>query len=276
MKSLVLYCYYETEKTRINLNFFCKKGVFDSDNYHYIFLINNSICSIKIPSYSNIKIINRKDNEDDLSSYKYCIETIGIEYFLEYDTFYFVNSSCIGPFMPTITNRNWIDSMNDFLEEYSMIGPIIEIPPDNLGAHGINKNIPFIHSYMFGVNKNGFLLMMNVLLNNTDKSKSHIVYNIERYLTSSILLGGGKIKTLLSRFNSYDINNESLWYSYKWNDLHKPTCYEVPGNYFGIDVNPFEIIFVKNIRMENETRLLENSGISDTLFNQLENYRIWL
>jgi len=280
MKSLILYCYYETDKTKINLDFFCRKGIFDSDKYYYIFLINNTKCSVKIPSFSNIKIIYRKENQDDLSTYKYCIETHGLEYFLDYDTFYFINSSCIGPFMPTITTRNWIDSMNDFLEDYSMIGPIIEIPPDNLGykAHGLDdsKNIPFIHSYMFGVNKNGFNLMINVLLYNTNISKLHIVLNIERALTSSILLGGGKVKSLLSRFITYDISNEIHWDSYKWNNPAKPTCYEVPNNYFGIDVNPFEIIFVKNIRDANESRGKPMSGISDTLYNQIENYRMWL
>jgi hypothetical protein len=46
---------------------------------------------------------------------------------------------------------------------YDMVGPIVEIPNDNLGytALGINihLNIPFIHSYMFGVNKFGFSII---------------------------------------------------------------------------------------------------------------------
>ena len=59
--------------------------------------------------------------------------------------------------------------------------------------------------------------------------------------------------------------------------MGKPTCYEVPYNYFGIDVNPFEIIFVKNIRNINETRPQKNQcGISSELTKMISLYKKWI
>jgi light-regulated signal transduction histidine kinase (bacteriophytochrome) len=129
---------------------------------------------------------------------------------------------------------------------------------------------------MFGLTKPGFDIFKNILNTINDTSKTNIVHNIERIITSSILLSGGKIKTLLSRFKKYDINEEKRWRADLWTETGKPSCYEVPGNYYGIDVNPFEIIFVKNIRNSSDVRSSKNSGISDILKKQIDNYRKWL
>lgn len=280
MTTLIVYCYYETDETKSNLDFFLKTGVFDNQEYFYIFIINNSKCSLTFPKFSNIEVIYRTENNCDMMTYNWLIKDKPSEYFSNYSYYYFVNSSCIGPFMPTICINNWIESMNYFLLNHSMIGPIVEIPPDSNGYSYLNiqstNNIPFIHTYMFGLTKSGFDIFKNILNKITDTSKMNMVCNIERVLTSSILLSGGKIKTLLSRFNKYDINQEKRWRTDIWNEPGKPSCYEVPGNYYGIDVNPFEIIFVKNIRNSSEVRASKNAGISDILRKQIENYRKWL
>jgi len=80
----------------------------------------------------------------------------------------------------------------------------------------------------------------------------------------------------LARFKLYDINEEKRWLTDIWNIPGQPTCYEIPNNYFGIDVNPFEIIFVKNIRNTNETRGKSYSGISTFLKKYIDNYVKWL
>ena len=202
-------------------------------------------------------------------------------YFDKYKSIYFINSSCIGPFIPPICKMNWIDMFNSYLDEYDMIGPIIEFPPDSLGYIALNMkcndNIPFIHTYMFGINSSNFDLIFDVLNCNKTGSKKDAVYIIERKITSIILVNGGKVKTLLARYKDIDVNNKSNWNTKLYNIVGKPTCYEVPYNYFGIDVNPFEIIFVKNIRNINETRPRQNEcGISNELNNMISLYKKWL
>jgi hypothetical protein len=157
---------------------------------------------------------------------------------------------------------------------------VIEIPPDNLGFKALNipstKNIPFIHSYMFGVNSSGFSIIKNVLKSIETGDKIYAVCNTERKITSSVLINGGKVKSCLAKFKNIDLSKEEYWNSQLWNKPGSPTCYEVPKNYFGMDLNPFEIIFLKNIRNTNETRSAEHSGISNDLFVTINNYSEWL
>jgi len=98
-----------------------------------------------------------------------------------------------------------------------------------------------------------------------DKVNKHddLIFNKERLLTSSILLNGYNIKSLLYKYKKFNINN---------NFFSDP---EIPYNYDGIDVNPFEIIFVKNIRNTHNLRLLKNSGISNILDKYLSKYIEW-
>jgi hypothetical protein len=282
-KTCILYCYHETEATHKNLKFFVKNGVFDSDNYAYNFIINNNICNVELPPYKNIKVMKRAENETDLQSYKWAItelEKESPEYFKGFSNVYFINSSCIGPFMPTICDKNWIDHMNTVSHGVDLIGPVIEFPPDTNGYNALSiksdKNIPFLHTYMFGTSGNGIGIIRKTLLDmSPDISKVDIVNVIERKLTSAVLTGGGKIKSLLLRFKNVDVNDEKVWNTTMWNSKGAPTCYEVPGNYFGIDVNPLEVIFVKNIRNKNETRGETMAGISETLSKYMKNYIDW-
>ena len=229
------------------------------------------------------------------------------EFFNEFNKFYFINSSCIGPFIPPAYSVKWIDIFNDMLDENDMIGPVIEIPDDNLGfkscdlelndsealnylnnypdlieafgkkniikakehwmkygmkegrnakdninkllKYDATKNIPFIHTYMFGVNNKGFIHMREVLKNINDMSKIYCICNTERKLTSYLIMNGCKIKSCLTRFKNVDLNKEENWDCFMWNKYNKTTCYEVPKNYFQIDLNPYEILFVKNINV---------------------------
>jgi len=55
----------------------------------------------------------------------------------------------------------------------------------------------------------------------------------------------GRVKSCLARFKNVNLNKEENWNSSLWNKPIMPTCYEVPKNYYGIDVNPFEIFLLK-------------------------------
>lgn len=279
MKTLIIYCYAESVQTKNNLMFFIKNGIILSDDYYYVFIINDNQCTVNFPSYNNIKVLYRNENENDLYTYKWYINNTQDDYFLEYSYFYFINSSCIGPFLPPICTNNWIDLMNIHLNKYSLIGPIAEIPLDNKYTNDLNvddsKNIPFIHSYMFAVNSFGFKIIKYVFDNMLSNKKQYAL-DAERQITMYNLKNGGKIKSFLVRFQHVDLNNPDNWNFNKFNLLNKPPCYEVPNNYFGIDINPFEIIFVKNIRNQNESRDAQFAGISETLKLYINRYKDWI
>jgi hypothetical protein len=127
---------------------------------------------------------------------------------------------------------------------------------------------------MFGVSTFGFNIIKNLFKDGENISKSASL-NMERAITSAILTNGGKIKSLLKKFENVDLNNEDSWNYCKFNQ-DRFSCYEIQKNYFGLDVNPFEIIFVKNIRNSGEHRSQDKSGISDDLYFQIETYKNWM
>ena len=277
-KTLIVYCYYETKDTKDNLEFFVKNGLIESINYDFAIIVNNSLCTITFPKISNLVVINRTENESDLQTYSWYIKNLEMKTtdpFSKYKYFYFINSSCIGPFMPITSASNWIDTLNTTMNVYELIGPIAEFPPDTYGFDALSikstKNIPYIHTYMFGLGKEGFLIVKDILLDlKSDATKEFITYNTERIISSKIILAKHKIKSFLLKYKNIDINNEKFWD--KSNSNGDP---EAPEKYDGIDINPLEVMFVKNIRLVSSMRTKESSGISLTLSKYIEQYKKW-
>ena len=279
--SLTMYCYFESQEAVTNLKFFIKNGVFDKEEYYYVFIINNAICSVEIPPFKNVCCIYRSDNSSDISTYRYAFEILGKRFIDRFQYIYFINSSCIGPFLSNILEgySSWIELMNFNLQTYDMVGPILEVPTNSVNVSGDSgfttseTSTPFIHSYMFGTNKRGLQSFIDVIMNISRDKLDAIIS--ERLLTLRVLESGGKIKSLLSRFRNIDINDRSIWYP-KLHTDSQISCYEVPGNYFGINVNPFEIMFIKNIRNTNAFRNSISSGIDPVLKLQIDKYVEWI
>ncbi len=279
-KTLLLYLYKENDDTKINLDFFVKHGVTESDDITFKFLINDFVCTVPIPQYENISII-KKSNSFDLSSYHVGLEPADIENF---DYFIFMNSSCIGPFLPTFIDGPWHQSMLTLLDhEVKLVGPVVEIPPDDLGAKCIknfnyiqpnDQHIPFIHTYMFATDKIGLAVLKGYgVFIDGEIDQLDLIQKYERLISSAIINEGFKIKSLLLRFKRINLVDKKEWVSKKWSN--KITCPEVPNNYDGIDLNPLEIIFVKNLRRKHLFRKARYAGISKTLKLYLHKYIEW-
>jgi hypothetical protein len=268
-KTLIVYVYYENDLTKKNLEYFLNNGIENNNDYTYLLIINNYICSLDIPK--NIYVI-KKENSYDLEAYNeiFTYNKINIK---NYKYFLFINSSCIGPFLPNYCN-DWVKCFTNLLNSnIKLVGPIIENPGDGNGIkafnnfHKTNKyynfDVPFIHSYMFATDNIGLDILKKYKIFDKVNKHDDLIFNKERLLTSSILLNGYNIKSLLYKYKKFNINN---------NFFSDP---EIPYNYDGIDVNPFEIIFVKNIRNTHNLRLLKNSGISNILDKYLSKYIEW-
>ena len=266
-KTAIVYLYKEDDESRKNLDFFIKKSKQNNLCTYYL-IINNDICSLNVPDFF---IINKQENNFDFPSYKKFIANNDLS---NYEYIYFLNSSCIGPFVPTYCEMEWYQYTNNFFEKYDFIGSIAEVPPSPLySPQDEFKKCPFIHTYMFGLNKKTFNVFSN-LLKKYDNFDKNFCILFERMLSYEILNQNYKIKSFLTVFNNVDLNNKKNWDYLLWNQNEK-TCYEIPNNYFGIDVNPYEIIFIKNIRKENETRKKDVAGISENLKKQISNYVSW-
>lgn len=263
MKTLIIYLYREDENTKHNLHFFCNQSQYD-ELCDYNLIINNHKCSVKIPDFFKI---HKQENALDFPSYKTFLNKTNID---EYNNIYFINSSCIGPFMPIYCDQTWYTYLNNMLITHDMIGPVIEMPPPNKNF----TNNPFIHTYMFGFNKKGIKLFIDLLNKYELFDKDFCIY-FERLLSYELIEKNLKIKSLLTLFKNIDINNKKYWNHILWSNSDQ-TCYEIPYNYHGIDINPYEVIFIKNIRNPHEYRSIDQSGISEMLNKQLSNYQLWM
>jgi len=265
MKTLVTYYYNETPTTLTNLAFFLKHGLINDPNYYYVFIINGT-CSINITTTSNITLTTINIS-NPLTAYSEYFLSLDPQYLLDFERFYFINSICIGPFLPTYINSTWIESLNNVLSTCDLLAPIVEIPPDNNGylLIGIDSdlNMPFLHAYMFSTNNSCILLLLNIFKEFTNPKEEYLI-KYERFLTSRYLVNGKKISSLLNAFKNININDKNLW-SYKLWNKNNTTCYETQGNYFGLDTSPFEIMFVNNSK----------DNISKGLKEQLINYTVW-
>lgn len=281
-KALVLYLYREDSKTVDNLFYFIRKGVSDTDSIDFVFIINDYKCSIKFPNFKNIRII-KKENSFDLNSYLFALKEYDIS---SYDKFIFLNSSCIGPILPVYAKECWVKLVTNQLDEkIKLVAPIVEIPRDSYGAQAIRQykyisesdvSVPFLHTYMFATDKVGLNVLLEYGVLTDDKIEQfELVHTFERLISSCILNEGFSIKSLLKKYENVDLALKSNWNAKKWNDSDTKTCPEIPGNYDGIDVHPFELIFTKNIRRKHSFRSWRISGISRILRSYIRNYVKW-
>jgi len=248
MKTLVLYYYNENDNTIINLSYFLKHGLIKDPNYYYVFIINNNISTINIKETDNIKVVNMPGDNNPLFAYSHFFLSYSAEHYSDFERFYFINSICTGPFLPTYVSESWIEVLNKQLETNDLIAPIVEFPPDNFGYSLINiesdLNMPFLHCYMFGTNISSIHLLINIFKEYNDSSHDSLI-NYERLLSSYYLANDKKICSFLIAFKNIDINDKALW-SYKLWNKSRNTCYEKTDNYFGLNINPFELIFINN------------------------------
>lgn len=265
-----------------NLAFFINKGVFKNDEIDYIFLINDFKCAVKIPEFKNVTVI-KKENSTDLEAFRYGLEKINLK---NYAYYIFINSSCCGPYLPAYVTEPWYKLITHKLtKRVKLVSPIVEFSADNLGAKALEKfktinpddtDVPFLHSYMFATDQVGVKILLKYnALPKEEITKRKAVTHYERLISSAILNEGYHLISFLAKYRNVDINEKSNWVYKKWSKT-KDTCPEIPGNYSGIDVHPFEIMFVKNIRPQNITRPKRKANISIELTNYIDRYSNWL
>lgn len=281
-KTILVYYYADYIDSYLNLyTSVINLKLLDSSNLYSI-IVYKSIKKIKDKS-----IIDKFDShinvegDSDLHGYYLAIKSIDLE---KYDSYIFMNSSCIGPILPTYFNLDsWETIFTNKLKSYDLIAPIIEFPPIgdkyvsnlklNFDLKNLTslKNIPFAHSYFLALNRNAiFALLESNALPKSEVDKDKAVGIYERLITAVILNNGLKIFCLLRKYSSLDIEKKTISKIIEINDedhtydknISDP---EIPlFGYFGSDLSPYEVVFFKNIRMPHTHRNNSHSYISKT------------
>ena len=241
-KTLVTYVYFENERAKKNLTFFIKNGIFDKNDVIYNIVIKGETCSIEFPRFKNINIIKTKNEGYDFAGYSKSVSNINIK---DFKYFIFLNDTSLGPFIPRYINKdNWYNFYTRLLsDKIKLIGGTI------------NKKKYIINNYTFlkHVQSNSFatdivglnLLIKNKILNeknNIDvlkkKGKRAFINNFEINMSQVIINNGYQIASLTQTEN----NKTEVRYG----DIHKN------NKYFGVTLNPMEIMFIKNNRINSK------------------------
>jgi hypothetical protein len=190
-------------------------------------------------------------------------------------TYVFINSTCRGPFLPTYASAggaSWLDRIEACLRsgpDVRLVGPMIQVASDT--------DTPFVHTYMFAVDAAGLDILTRAGLWR-DYGKLEAVHVFERGVTSQILDAGHNVMSLLLAYSGVDWRDRSLWdhklWMGGWSERPAVTCHEVPGNYFGIDAHPLEVMFIKNVRRVSCVRGPSMAGFACD--GPLQRYTDWL
>jgi hypothetical protein len=251
----VIYAYFEkNEMYRKNLEFFINCGVNqNNENIDYYFIVNGHT-DFTFPTQNNVKVSFRENKGFDFAGYNYGIQESKSSG-KEYDYYFFINTSCRGPFLPSYCkNMKWIE-------------PFIQLFDDDKTIKLVGSTInpltwsfrPHVQSYFFVLNKEGLEYVVEQGL--FDKSFDHIhdvVENQELELSLLILRNGWNISCLIPEY-------QNINYSQCLKDLNERGTYSAvtlngktfycngtagdithPGNKcFGRDIHPYEVIFIK-------------------------------
>jgi hypothetical protein len=256
---LILYAGLDINE---NLLFFLHNGYIDDPRYDYIFIFNNleidQALSEIIPKKPNVRLMVRENTGLDFGAWSHALLSdaqngSGLLY-QEYDSFIFVNSTARGPFLPSWSSE--IDSwpelfLSKLTNEVKLVGATIHpffMPPNYY-------YFPHVQSMCMATDRIGLEIgiqsgIFNKLNSKTDKLK--IIWNQECGFSKAILKSNYNIACLLAAYKDWDFRKISPIYN-KSSVIETDHYYE--KNYFGININPYEVLFIKDIHNVEEITL---------------------
>jgi len=235
-KKLILYAYFESPIASKNLSFFLERGLTKDSAYTFIFIINGHKCSVPIPSRSNIRTIRRDNYGFDFGAWGEGLTLVDIN---EYTHFIFINSTCVGPFLPRYSSLLWADLfVSSISSEYKLCGPTI-----NYLRHNPISEVPHIQSFAFGTDCTGLKILLenNIFSPSKDIDKNSLVIKHEIQASKVILDKGYKLFAF--QLSESMPKNTSIPHD----DIH------YNGAYYEDTLNPLEIMFIKSNRIDTIT-----------------------
>ncbi|QKF94528.1 GDP-fucose protein O-fucosyltransferase [Fadolivirus algeromassiliense] len=240
METLISYAYYETDKTKFNLEFYSNIGIINDKRHLYIIVINGENCSIKLPSHDNVIVLKRPNIGFDFGAHNHAInwavEKYGAE--LPFKYYIFMNCGVIGPFIPPSYPKNlhWSTIFTSKItDDIKLVGTTISC----LGrTHGEFIG-PKVGGYFFTTDNIGLTLMLDKkdIFKDHDTKKDAI--GAEYKMTDVIMNAGYGIDCMLYKYQGIDWKNKFYWRHYEG------IFPDRQGTYFGISIHPFEVIFHK-------------------------------
>jgi hypothetical protein len=235
-KLLVLYVFHIYND---RVNHFIKNCIFYDENVDFIIISNDKNNKFNYPDY--VKTLFRDNIGYDFGGWSEALLTDNL--YNNYDNFIFVNSSVIGPFLPSYYKYKWTDIyINGLQNNTKLFGSTINTCRDPL-----NKS--HVQSYIFSMNKTTLKYLINCeifSITNYAKTFYDAIWKKEVLMSRKIIENNWNIGSLLLYYKDVDFT-----FSYK-----KPSEYKME---FIDDVmfphfkdtlwNVYDVVFVKGNRV---------------------------
>lgn len=244
-KTVVVYTFHELNES---VKFFVKHGILKSPDVHFV-MICNSDAKIDVPSY--VTYINRPNIGYDFGGWAHAIYNLNLNLRETYDYFVMLNSSVRGPFIPPwCTTRNWTKIFTRLIDyRTKLVGTTI----------GIHPYLTHIQSMTMMFDRVGLDIGTQDGIferNPIERPKHDIIMLKEIGFSQSIMKRGYKIRPIVSAYYNSPIPPIS----------RIQTLIQFTDNsYFGTNLHPYEVVFIKDRTNINGNRDINNLTITHNL-----------
>lgn len=266
-KTLVLFVYHEYNK---RVQHFVEKSIFCDSNVDFVLICNGTAPPPNLPSYVHVLI--RPNIGFDFGGWSHALlfETEdGKKIYEKYDSFVFVNSSVIGPFLQPGFSGPWTNVfLNGLKGNVKLFGSTINCCDDPLTkAH--------VQSYLFAMRKETLEYLIAVEIFSTSKyaeTFTEAIWGKEVEMSRKVLARGWNIGCLLPQYKGVDFTfttkKLSAYYNVTWHDVMNRESRNVAWN-------EYQLVFVKGNRLEidsiEELKGLEKPTVSSSAMVSIRN-----
>ena len=232
-KTLILYVFHKVNDAVL---YFIKHGIFKSDIYHFVFICNSLEESLDlVPKY--VTIIKRENKGFDFGGWS--VGLLENDRYKKYKNFIFVNSTCIGPFVPPYYKDPWCDIfINGLTDDIKLFGSTI-----NCCGHAEDgpQNYSHIQSWIFStkISTLEFLIEKKIFsVDNFYTDKNLLIKDKEVRMSRIIIDNGWNIGCLMKNYENLDFRNLT-------NDTHFLSNIDSGDVSIDYVIHPYELIFLK-------------------------------
>lgn len=236
-KLLVLYVFHIYND---RVKHFIENCIFNDENVDFIIIINDKTNNkIEVPDY--VKTLYRDNIGYDFGAWSDALLTDNL--YENYDNFIFVNSSVIGPFIPSNYKDKWTDIyINGLQNNVKLFGSTINTCRDPI-------NLSHVQSYIFSMNKTTLKYLINCeifSITNYAKTFYDAISQKEILMSRKIIENNWNIGSLLSYYKDVDFTFRSKKPSEYNMEFLDDVMYQ---NFKDTLWNVYELVFIKGNRV---------------------------
>lgn len=236
-KTLVLYVFHEINNRVYS---FFRNCIFKDDDVDFIVIANGYNENLDLPPF--VKVVRRENKGYDFGGWSEALLRDGL--YKNYDYFIFVNSSVIGPFIPSYYKDKWTSIFINGLKE-----------DDEIKLYGITINTErdplfrsHIQSFFFCMDKTTLKFLINkeiFSLTNHAKEFEDCVQNKEILMSRLIIENGWNIGVICDYYKGVDFRFKNK----QPHEYNKNFLSGMMEPYYRNNIwNEYQVVFIKGNR----------------------------